>query len=149
MPDILADYREWRQQQAARVSTHSDGCHMWHEQCMIHRLAAALAVEMAKRTPSEPSTPGEGTRQRECAEPVAWAVMGDGYEYVSMMPEMCGAWASENGGRTVPLYRSPTLTDAEREAIVTALAFLREEADEPGVAQDAATLRGLLERCAR
>jgi hypothetical protein len=39
-----------------------------------------------------------------------------------------------------------TLTDAEREAIVTALAFLREEADEPGVAQDAATLRGLLER---
>jgi phytoene/squalene synthetase len=39
-----------------------------------------------------------------------------------------------------------TLTDAEREAIVTALAFLREEADEPGVAQDADTLRGLLER---
>jgi len=43
---------------------------------------------------------------------------------------------------------APTLTDAEREAIVTALAFLREEADEPGVAQDAATLRGLLERTA-
>jgi hypothetical protein len=88
MADILADYREWREQQAIRVSTHSDGCHMWHKDCMIHRLAAALAVEMAKRT----------------------------------------------------------LTDAEREAIVTALAFLREEADEPGVAQDAATLRGLLER---
>jgi hypothetical protein len=50
MPDILADYREWRQQQEARVSTHSDGCHMWHRDCMIHRLAAALAVEMAKRT---------------------------------------------------------------------------------------------------
>jgi hypothetical protein len=50
MADILADYREWRQQQAARVSTHSDGCHMWHEQCMIHRLADALAVEQAKRT---------------------------------------------------------------------------------------------------
>jgi hypothetical protein len=75
---------------------------------MIHRLADALAVEQAKRTPSEPSTPGECTRQAAC-----------------------------------------TLTDAEREAIVTALAFLREEADEPGVAQDAATLRGLLERCAR
>jgi hypothetical protein len=38
------------------------------------------------------------------------------------------------------------LTDEEREAIVTALAFLRGETDEPGVAQDAATLRGLLER---
>jgi len=50
MSDILTDYREWRQQQEARVSTHSDGCHMWHKDCMIHRLAAALAVEQAKRT---------------------------------------------------------------------------------------------------
>jgi hypothetical protein len=50
MADILADYREWRQQQEARVSTHSDGCHMWHKDCMIHRLADALAVEQAKRT---------------------------------------------------------------------------------------------------
>jgi hypothetical protein len=66
MADILADYREWRQQQAGRVSTHSDGCHMWHKDCMIHRLAAALAVEQAKRTPSEPSTPGEGTSQAGC-----------------------------------------------------------------------------------
>jgi hypothetical protein len=66
MADILADYREWRQQQAGRVSTHSDGCHMWHKDCMIHRLAAALAVEQAKRTPSEPSTLGEGTRQAGC-----------------------------------------------------------------------------------
>jgi hypothetical protein len=66
MADILADYREWRQQQAGRVSTHSDGCHMWHKDCMIHRLAAALAVEQAKRTPERPSTPGEGTRQVAC-----------------------------------------------------------------------------------
>jgi hypothetical protein len=43
MSDILADYREWRDQQAARVSTHSAGCHMWHERCMIDRLADALA----------------------------------------------------------------------------------------------------------
>jgi phage gp16-like protein len=50
MADILADYREWRDQQAARVSTHSAGCHMWHKDCMIHRLADALAVEQAKRT---------------------------------------------------------------------------------------------------
>jgi len=42
MPDILADYREWRDQQASRVSTHSDGCHMWHKDCMIHRLAAEV-----------------------------------------------------------------------------------------------------------
>jgi hypothetical protein len=44
MSDILTDYREWRDQQAARVSTHSDGCHLWprHERCMIHRLAAEI-----------------------------------------------------------------------------------------------------------
>jgi hypothetical protein len=51
MSDILADYREWSDQQAARVSTHSDGCHMWHERCMIHRLADAL--EKATLTDAE------------------------------------------------------------------------------------------------
>jgi hypothetical protein len=51
MSDILADYREWSDQQDARVSTHSDGCHMWHERCMIHRLADAL--EKATLTDAE------------------------------------------------------------------------------------------------
>ena len=51
MADILADYREWRDQQAARVSTHSGGCHMWHKDCMIHRLADAL--ERARLTDEE------------------------------------------------------------------------------------------------
>jgi hypothetical protein len=52
MNDILTDYREWRQKQEDRIGTHSDRCHMWarHERCMIHRLAAALAAEQAKRT---------------------------------------------------------------------------------------------------
>ena len=83
MADILADYREWRTQQAIRVSTHSAGCHMWHRDCMIHRLAAALAVEQAKRTPAEPSTPSEGTRQAGCTltdeevEAVRWFASGD------------------------------------------------------------------------
>jgi len=72
-------------------------------------------------TPDEPSTPSEGTRHSECPY-----VTGTVTRYCTLTPL--------------------TLTDAEREAIVTALAFLREEADEPGVAQDAATLRGLLER---
>jgi hypothetical protein len=51
MSDILADYREWSDQQAARVSTHSAGCHMWHRDCMIHRLADAL--EQARLTDAE------------------------------------------------------------------------------------------------
>ena len=44
LPDILADYRQWRSQQEDRIGTHSDGCHLWprHERCMIHRLAAEV-----------------------------------------------------------------------------------------------------------
>lgn len=42
MTDILADYREWAAAQPTRVSTHNERCHLWHEQCMIHRLASAL-----------------------------------------------------------------------------------------------------------
>jgi hypothetical protein len=90
--DILADYREWRQQQEARVSTHSAGCHMWHRDCMIHRLAAALAVEQAKRTPERPSTPGEGTRQ------VACTLTDAERERVSVVAD----WASEHLGQDDP-----------------------------------------------
>jgi hypothetical protein len=59
MSDILADYREWRDQQAARVSTHSGGCHMWHRDCMIHRLAAALerAISGAGKSAPAANTP--------------------------------------------------------------------------------------------
>jgi hypothetical protein len=49
-------------------------------------------------------------------------------------------------GGNVTVTMDATLTEQEREAVVTAMAFLREEADDPGVAQDAAALRGLLER---
>lgn len=93
MTDILADYREWAAAQPARVSTHSDRCHLWHEQCMIHRLASAIERASQK----------------------------------------CD---------------SPTLTDAEREAV----ALMAEVAADPrGGAvlagyEVAATLRGLLER---
>ena len=42
MTDILADYREWRSAQQERIGTHSDRCHLWHDRCMIHRLAREL-----------------------------------------------------------------------------------------------------------
>ena len=44
LPDILADYRQWRSQQEDRIGTHSNDCHMWprHERCMIHRLAVEV-----------------------------------------------------------------------------------------------------------
>ena len=44
MTDILDDYRAWSASQPERLSTHSDGCHMWHLHCMASRLAAALAA---------------------------------------------------------------------------------------------------------
>ena len=49
-------------------------------------------------------------------------------------------------GGNVTVTMDGALTDAEREAIVTSLAFLLGEADDPGVAQDIAALRGLLDR---
>ena len=38
--DILSDYREWRVGLPLRIGTHDGRCHMRHERCMIHRLAA-------------------------------------------------------------------------------------------------------------
>lgn len=42
MADILADYREWREGLPLRIGTHTGRCHMYHEKCMIHRLAREL-----------------------------------------------------------------------------------------------------------
>ena len=42
-PDILADYRQWISMQEDRIGTHDDRCHLRHERCMIHRLAAEVA----------------------------------------------------------------------------------------------------------
>ena len=51
MSDILADYREWREGLPLRIGTHSDRCHMYHEKCMIHKLARE--VERLRRVLSQ------------------------------------------------------------------------------------------------
>jgi hypothetical protein len=86
--------------------------------------------------------------EADTPEPVAYAVLGDGYEYVAITPERCVAWAGENGGRTVPLYESPqpTLTDEEREAIAEAAGAYNDNDDDEECAKIAATLHGLLKR---
>jgi hypothetical protein len=48
--------------------------------------------------------------------------------------------------RPFPLYRHPTLTDAEREAICQAVTAYDGNDDDEQCAEIAATLRGLLER---
>ena len=50
MTDILADYREWREGLPLRIGTHSGRCHMYHEKCMIHRLARELERVQAENT---------------------------------------------------------------------------------------------------
>ena len=80
-------------------------------------------------------------------EPVAWAVVSDSTEeidceFVYPDPSTAGDVALDINGGVVPLYRSPTLTDEEREAI-------KEGADAlygDGYDAEAATLRNLLER---
>jgi hypothetical protein len=72
-------------------------------------------------------------------EPVAWLVYSDEFQMVSLFREHAGAGATENEAVVVPLYRSPTLTDAEREAVAYYIGT-----GGPDAVDD--TLRGLLER---
>jgi hypothetical protein len=42
MSDILDDYREWAANVPTRASTHNERCHLYHTDCMVHRLARRL-----------------------------------------------------------------------------------------------------------
>ena len=85
-------------------------------------------------------------------EPVAWAALRDDGDiaWIGYTPD--GAADGAAGRRIIPLYRSPTLTDEERQAVRTAAGCMGMWMMENGVAEDesmrrsAATLRGLLER---
>jgi hypothetical protein len=85
------------------------------------------------------------------SQPAAWAVF-DGPDRMHLAPgygeaESC---AEDIGGEIVPLYRKPTLTDEEREAIERDLSWLQWCEDNRQIGdvgrKDIATLRGLLER---
>ena len=78
-------------------------------------------------------------------EPVAWHVIGDDYEYATLLEEHARAVVEEEGGTVAPLYRSPTLTDAERTAIEGVIEDYEQDG-EPASAGRVATLRGLLGR---
>jgi hypothetical protein len=80
-------------------------------------------------------------------EPVAWAILHKDHQYVSLLRENAEAHNVYTDSEIVPLYshRSPTLTDAEREAIETAIATL-DAFRYPTLPAAADTLRNLLER---
>jgi hypothetical protein len=79
MSDILADYREWRDAQPGSLKTHSDRCHLWHRDCMIHRLAAALerAISGAGKSAEKANTPPTLTDEERTAIGLARSVFED------------------------------------------------------------------------
>jgi len=104
------------------------------------------------RTPQTNATPGEcsvlGSYEKSdekrvaCdtkQEPVAWAILNKDHQYVSLLREVAEA-RNVFSAPLVPLYRWPTLTDAEREALEFAVGTGRV------ATHDATTLRSLLER---
>lgn len=109
------------------------------------------------RTENRPTVDGVPVpleRTNHAAAPVAWAVMlADGeriYDVYAIEEEAKAIDEAVTGNHgVVPLYRSPTLTDAEREAIREALEGAEQDArlfGDKAAAADAVALRGLLER---
>jgi len=82
-------------------------------------------------------------RAEVCAGPPAWAAIRENGQPLWLSYDRSGAEGMVNGmAEVVPLYRSPTLTDAEREAIAGAI----ESEHGRGAWQWADALHGLLER---
>jgi hypothetical protein len=80
-------------------------------------------------------------------EPVAWrAFATDGSEAVYSLYEQARAAADDLNWSVEPLYRSPTLTDEEREAIAEAAGAYNDNDDDEECAKIAATLHGILKR---
>jgi len=118
------------------------------------------------RTPQTTATPGEGSVPEAYGkpdgrriktdmqrEPVAWlSVAADGSESsaVYLLKEQADAAVRDWGWFVVPLYRSPTLTDEEQEAIESAIDSLSGVVNFgiPALSPESAVsrLRSLLER---
>jgi tryptophan synthase alpha subunit len=85
-------------------------------------------------------------------EPVAWAVFksaGSDVDFTCLNRDVAEVVAETHGLQVAPLYRSPTLTDEEREAIRRAadtLRFLQADYGKTQTEKDAHTLLELLER---
>ena len=111
--------------------------------------AAPRPSEGTGNTQEKQTTPGECSKPRDgTSKPVAWWVRGCEYdtgceyEFVALLKEQAELAATQ-GGKAVPLYRSPSLTDAEREAVEIAVEYVGSAFQ---VEHHAAVLRGLLER---
>jgi hypothetical protein len=100
-------------------------------------------------TPELHATSDECSVHPEGTQPVAWAVAHRGsIVHVAIGSHEAQEWAGGGPVDVVPLYRSPTLTDEEREAIEEAMRQVVESdcIATPHALEVIDTLRGLLER---
>lgn len=175
MSDIISDAREWLATQGDRVQTHSDKCHLWHPSCLVSRLLRELSrtgLQNANNGDFDASDPERdicGRLRREIAwEPEVGELLAEaageierlrGYRdeaeaeasiaglAIDRLREAIRRLADQDAtlsvvGGNVTVTMDATLTDAEREAIRFAAVVYQQG----GRDDDAATLRGLLER---
>jgi hypothetical protein len=99
--------------------------------------------------PSPASAGSHGSASRWNGVPVAWAAVGKNGVPLWLAYHRQDAQGAVVGmAQVVPLYRSPALTDAEREAIEEAMRQVVESdcIATPHALEVIGTLRGLLER---
>jgi hypothetical protein len=109
MTDILADYREWAANVPTRVSTHNERCHLYHTECMVHRLARRL--EEAELTDAEREAVASAIRWREIDAPA------DG-DVVSAILRREGVYAAGIAGancRKVTVCGEPIVCERRRK----------------------------------
>jgi len=131
--DLLADAREWLATQGDRIQTHGELCHRWHPACLVSRLLSRSGQPEAKTRDFDADVPA-----RDNAAPATIA---------------CDRGRTDNAvDRPAGTGDTPTLTDAEREAVQWAIVAADLEQTETAgefsafVAERAATLRSLLAR---
>ena len=105
------------------------------------------AVPAAKaRTDAATGEPGGGEGAGDIHEPVAWWFKCNDYESVTLLREHADAMAEPYGTTPAPLYRAPTLTPEEREAVRQAADAYADDDANDECAKIADTLRSLLQR---
>jgi len=153
--DILDDYRQWQVGLPLRIGTHSDRCHLWHEKCMIHRLAKALEdarqdLSQKNHCPDLEKAPNEDNYLAEIDRMKATitSLAGDRDLYKNLARQF-GEDATRAKKRIEELESG--LTDEERGAVERAADALSgvddwspDESEKDNLA--VATLRGLLSR---
>lgn len=119
---------------------------------------APAECSRSERGSARPSADSVGGAGPTFQEPVAWAILHKDHQYVNLLRKHAEAHNVYVDAEIVPLYRSPTLTAEEREAVLWSENVLATILDGAGRVElaaaaeiakargHAATLRNLLEK---